>query len=115
MRVHLLRQSIPWRQLDRVTLCGRQVSESCRVVEWQKFRGLSLSRKCGSCNSHGSVEHHWTDAVQNELLHGINNGRPGNIVCELEAIMDLVERHRAEFNSLLAANLAEAVLQEPAG
>ena len=29
--------------------------------------------------------------------------------------MDLVGRHRAEFNSLLAANLAEAVLQEPAG
>jgi hypothetical protein len=96
-------------------MCGRKVSASCKVVDWNRFRNMSLSRKCGSCNSYAGAEHHWTDAVQAELLRGNNNGRPGNVINELEAIRELIERHRPEFDSLLAATTVEAALQEPPG
>ena len=115
MRAHLLRQSIPWRAEERTTLCGRQAGESVRVVDWEKFQKMSLSRKCGACYQYSGAEHHWTDAIQTELLRCVCNGRSGNIISEMEAIGELVERHRKEFASLLAAVRSEAALQEPPG
>ena len=112
VKVHLLRKSIPWRD-ERISLCGRQEAKGCRIVEFQQFIRMGIQSKCGSCDDHARVEHHWTDAIQNELLYGNNNQRPGNIVCELEAIRELVARHRGEFDSLLAATMVESALQEP--
>ena len=112
MRAHLLRQSIPWRTEERMTLCGRRARGGVRVVDWEKFQKISLIMKCGACFQHSGDEHHWTDAIQAELLRGISNSRPGDIVSELEAIKELVARHKEEFDSLLAAVRSEVALQE---
>jgi hypothetical protein len=85
------------------------------VVDWEKFQKMSLSMKCGACYQYSGAEHHWTDTIQAELLRGFCNGRSGGIISEMEAIRELVERHRQEFDSLLAAVRSEVTLQESDG
>ena len=117
-RVHLLRLPLPWRKDELVTMCGRKVNERCRVVELEEFNTRPCqydqraeNPQCAACENYSQAEHHWADPIQNELLQP--SSEPKRIHSELEAIKELIERHRAEFESLLAATTAEASLQAP--
>ena len=117
MRVHLLGPSIPWRD-GQVTVCGRKIQPGIvEAVDPNVYRNRPRTDKCRSCefSLFGALKdgRHWVQGVKNALIR-VSNGNQDPIVLELEAIKELVERHRGEFDSLRDALQAEATIQAEA-
>jgi hypothetical protein len=118
--VHLLKEPLPWRTGgDKESLCGRK--KNVAVVTGDEYLAASAARRCLFCaDRFRNGTRNWLTEVKNAILAAERldlHYQPigGPIIHEMEAIKELVERHREEFEQLRDAHAAEAVLQPQVG
>ena len=129
-KLHLLRTPLPWRE-ERATQCGRLLHQ-VKAVTLADFTG---DDRCTVCL--GVRDAQGQGALLAQVEAAILRGRSSYharmvptrdkkgmrekrrrlndpILFELQALADLAARHRKEFQSLVAAHMAEHTMLSPA-
>lgn len=133
--IHLRRTDLPWR-VSSLTLCGLEASTmrggTESVAEWKSWwrentptlswatvrvtRSQAAERYCVTCRA---VANHWPEWVDDPIgrmgrecdtLSGGNRKKRPAILRDLQCIATLIERHRAEFDDLVAGETVLAAL-----
>ena len=126
VKMHLLRTGLPWRE-EKVTHCGADIRK-VRVVPPKHFYGKDRCVVCMGYEPTAHFEYSLSDWVTGAIGRGrasytehVVVNKDGStrakrrrhddpIKFELQAFAELAARHRAEFDSLVQASIAEWML-----